>query len=181
MPNAVVERSVNGYPLLEDPLALLDCALAEEEVERAYPALWQYLQSDMGQRAKQSYLSRSRRPWYSQERRAPAPYVCTYMGRGKAGASPFRFYLNRSDAVATNVYLMLYPKRALAEMLRANPLFDVKLLQLLTEAAAAGFHEHGRVYGGGLHKLEPRELAALPADAILRAAGIEHCQQLLLV
>jgi adenine-specific DNA-methyltransferase len=177
----VIERGADGYPAIDEPLSLLDCNLPEEEVQRSFPELWAYLQSESGQWASASYLARGRRPWYSQERRGPALYVCTYMGRGRSGASPFRLFLNRSDAVATNVFLMLYPKPALAERLHSLPGLDFTVWELLTEAAASGFLEHGRVYGGGLHKLEPKELAALPAQAILQAANLNSIQQMLLL
>jgi hypothetical protein len=44
-------------------------------------------------------------------------------------------------------------------------------LGLLRDIRPARFIDEGRVYGGGLHKMEPGELAALPADAILEAIG----------
>jgi hypothetical protein len=53
---------------------------------------------------------------------------------------------------------MLYPKPALAKVLLDKPelLKDVWLaLELISDEALMG---EGRVYGGGLHKLEPREL-----------------------
>ena len=42
---------------------------------------------------------------------------CQDTGRGR----PFRFILNHSRATATNVYLMLYPKPALAKALLDPP------------------------------------------------------------
>ena len=42
----------------------------------------------------------------------PAPFVCTYMGRNRE--RPFRFIWNHSTATAANVYLLLYPREAVA-------------------------------------------------------------------
>jgi hypothetical protein len=91
------------------------------------------------------------------------------MGRAKADGSPFRFFLNRSRAVAANVYLMLYPRGPLKAALDRSPGLDEVVLSRLRSIAADHLIREGRVYGGGLHKLEPRELANLPADAM---AGI---------
>lgn len=89
------------------------------------------------------------------------------MGRMRENRRAFRFILNKSRAIAANVYLMLYPKALLARMLRESP----ELLQPVRAALGAIPSEVltgvGRVYGGSLHKLEPKELAAAPADTVL--------------
>jgi len=107
------------------------------------------------------YLASSRSPWYSQEIRDPPPLLCTYMGRHKSGQAPFRIIRNRSMAVATNVYLLLYPK---PWILRADDdgfLLD-RICEELRLLGPSAFTSEGRVYGGGLHKMEPKELARLP-------------------
>ena len=61
-------------------------------------------------------------PWYRQEDRPPAPLLCTYMGRaGANGRSPFRFVLNHSQAVAPNVYLVMYPRPLLSDAAARDP------------------------------------------------------------
>ena len=83
--------------------------------------------------------------------------------------SPFRFFWNRSRATAPNVFLLLYPRPALAALLEARPGLAAVLFERLGAIPADRLLGEGRVYGGGLHKIEPRELAALPAAEV--AAG----------
>jgi hypothetical protein len=77
-----------------------------------------------------------------------------------------RFIFNRSSAIAANTYLMLYPREALAAFIGDDPARARRVWQALksidTQALIAG----GRVYGGGMYKLEPRELMRIPAAAI---------------
>lgn len=95
-------------------------------------------------------------------------FLCTYMGRPtQKSDSPFRFVLNHSTAIAANVYLMLYPKPELAATLRGNPGLIEKIWQALSALTAATLVHEGRLYGGGLHKLEPKELANVPAETML--------------
>jgi len=89
------------------------------------------------------------------------------MGRQDTGKGrPFRFILNHSKATATNVYLMLYPKPALAKVLLDKPEWLKDVWQALDRISDEELMGKGRVYGGGLHKLEPRELGNALAERI---------------
>jgi predicted RNA methylase len=161
IPGNVVERDKDGYAKTEPQLALIDCRLPADEVKAKYPKFWAYLESGMWQGVNDTYLCKGRKPWYSQENRQASPLICTYMGRPKEGAAPFRFILNLSDATATNVYLLLYPKPDMVEVMK-----DAKkareIVAALNNVGEQAFFSEGRVYGGGLHKMEPKELMRLP-------------------
>jgi hypothetical protein len=88
------------------------------------------------------------------------------MGRtsGNGDSRPFRFILNRSRAIAANVYLMLYPKPWMKRELQENPEIAVKIWQILQSIPVESLMGEGRVYGGGLHKMEPKELLNAPAE-----------------
>jgi hypothetical protein len=90
------------------------------------------------------------------------------MGRGlEKRERPFRFILNNSNATALNVYLMLYPTPMLAHAMGKDKLLISKIWEVLKEVPAEVLLGEGRVYGGGLYKMEPRELANLPAEDIM--------------
>ena len=162
----IIEADAAGVPKIARQLFMLNCRLPESEVEARYPALAAYLKTGQDTVAE-TYLCSHRSPWYAQESRPAAPFVCTYMGRNLAKRDkPFRFILNQSRATAANVYLLLYPKPVLALALAADPTLGRKVWEFLNGIDAATLLGEGRVYGGGLYKLEPKELANVPADAI---------------
>jgi len=172
-----------GDPKIRKRLFLLVCDLPEKEVRDKHPALYRYIRHGIEAGVHERYLSRHRDPWYSQEKRPPAPFLCTYMGRAtKTSDVPFRFILNHSNATAANVYLMLYPSAPLTSILRDAPGVARAVWKVLSSLPAETLIGEGRVYGGGLHKLEPRELANVPADPVLRilhdAAGFTMDTQL---
>lgn len=166
--STVIERAEDGHPRLDRQLVVIDCELPEGELRARVPTLWAYLETGEERGVRGRHLVGKRSPWYRQEQRPPAPFLCTYMGRGLGEDRPFRFFLNRSDAVAPNVYLMLYPKGHLAELLLRRPNADTEILEALGEITASDLKGEGRVYGGGLHKIEPKELLRLPADGLVR-------------
>ncbi|MEW6312999.1 MAG: SAM-dependent DNA methyltransferase [Pseudomonadota bacterium] len=157
-----------GNPLIAEPLYLLDCRLPEEVVRTQYPKLWAYYEQGRVEMAER-YLCQKRSPWYAQENREASPFICTYMGRGKNGTGhPFRFILNHSSAIVANSYLALYPKPATQMLLRADPTLKRKLWEALNEIGKEAMLEEGRVYGGGLYKIEPKELAKVSALPLLK-------------
>ena len=168
LPDDEVKADEMGNPIFERRLFLLDPPWTEEEIRKYYPKLWAYLEEGRVQGIAESYLCRHRSPWYTQENRPPAPFVCTYFGRSdKRNGRPFRFILNNSQATAANVYLMLYPKSPIEHALQDSPELKRRVWAYLNEISAKAMLAEGRVYGGGLHKLEPRELGNVPARFML--------------
>jgi adenine-specific DNA-methyltransferase len=162
----VIEADDDGVPKIEHQRFMLDCRLSESEIKALHPALWEYLETGKP-RVAETYLCRHRKPWYAQETRPPAPFICTYMGRGLAKrAKPFRFFLNLSAATAANVYLLLYPKPLVARALTDNPELAWRVWKFLDSIPSESLLGEGRVYGGGLYKMEPKELGNVPADEI---------------
>ncbi|MGH7080530.1 MAG: hypothetical protein ACREFU_20825 [Acetobacteraceae bacterium] len=162
----VIEADPDGVPAIDRQQFILDCRLPEAEVMAKYPKLWAYLREGKPS-VSETYLCSRRSPWYAQESRPAAPFICTYMGRNLAKRDkPFRFILNRSQATAANVYLLLYPKPMLAQALDGNVKLARAVWEFLDSIPPATLLGEGRVYGGGLYKMEPKELANVPAEAI---------------
>ena len=141
--------------------------MPESDIKAKWPHFYEYLQKGREQNIHASYLTSRRVPWYSQEKRPPAPFLCTYMGRSGNDRGPFRFVWNRSQATAHNVYLLLYPKGPLRDALQQHPELEGDVFKALQAITPAEMVNGGRVYGGGLHKVEPRELAQIPACTLL--------------
>jgi adenine-specific DNA-methyltransferase len=92
---------------------------------------------------------RTRKPWYGVERVAPADFFATYMSRDRA-----RIVRNLVRARCMTSLLNVWAKPGVdPDMLRPS-LEDPTNAQLL--------REFGRTYGGGLGKIEPGDLVALP-------------------
>jgi len=167
VPDDVIAGDSDGNPVLERRLFLLDPRWPEDEIRERHPELWAYLEEGKAEGVADRYVCRQRRPWYAHERRPPTPFVCTYLGRGdNKDGRPFRFILNDSMATAANVYLMLYPKSRLDRALLDHPELKRQVWECLNRISPRDMLGEGRVYGGGLHKLEPKELGNVPANEL---------------
>lgn len=98
--------------------------------------------------ADRAYLARHRSPWFAVRLRPPAPILCTYMAR-----RPPCFVLNACGARHLNIAHGLYPRQ---------PMPADTLTRLVHHLNRIAEPSHGRLYGGGLLKFEPREVEALP-------------------
>ena len=163
-----VSAREDGSPDIPNRLYLVDSDLDERTIAETSAELAGYLQTGYKRGVPNGYLCDKRTPWYSQEQRPPAPFLSTYLGRIKRNETrPFRFIMNDSLAIAHNVYLMMYPIGALARSLEENPALKRPIWNALNQIDPRHMIEEGRVYGGGLRKLEPKELGRLPAQNIV--------------
>lgn len=163
----IIEADQQGNPLIDRRLFLLDPKLGEDEIANRYPPLAAYLSAGIAKGVRDRYLCRHRPVWYFQENRPPAPIVCTYLGRSDSfRGRPFRFILNLSQATVANVYLAMYPTPTLNHALKRDPALIRQVWQVLNEITPEQLLGEGRVYGGGLYKLEPKELGNVPVPAL---------------
>ena len=169
----VVAADRDGVPKLERPLFVFDCHLSLEVLERTEPETADYLK-------RASRRGWTRDTWHhggipgirSRVAIRPRSSVRTWAVFSD-GAPPFRVILNRSRAIATNVYLMLYPKKPLRQEMVGES-GECAVLASLNRIVEAEWETSRRVYGGGLYKVEPRELGSLSADALVHALpGLE--------
>lgn len=163
----IINAKEDGYPDVEPQLVLIDCDLDEVTIKMRYPDFYNYLQlakqkGDDGKAIIERTLVRGRKPWYKQERREPPMFLMTYMGRNKKDLPPLYFLLNKSNGIALNTYLLLYPKEWLKEKIQENSKMSEIVLDILNNSAEQIVSERTRIYSGGLKKIEPKELCNLP-------------------
>lgn len=167
LPDTIIGADQAGNPLLENQLFVLDCKLPPDEVKLFYPRLHAYLAEGIEKGVSERFLCKNRKIWYTQENRPESNFYCTYIGRqNKKDGKPFRFILNHSKAIVANSYLILYPRQDLASAMESKPGLKDRLFAALNQITGRAMLDEGRVYGGGLHKMEPKELANVPASAI---------------
>lgn len=74
-----------------------------------------------------------------------------------------------ADTHERPVSLLLYPKGVLQQRLAADPRLFARVFETLARITGEMFLSESRVHGGGLRKLEPKELARVFAELILAA------------
>ena len=99
-------------------------------------------------KAHRGYLATTRTPWYALERREHSPILFTYMNRDRA-----RFIRNEAGAVPLNTFLIVEPKAGVD----VDELWEV----LRSPHVGRQIKQARRNYGGGLWKIEPRELGQI--------------------
>lgn len=163
--NDVIATDAQGNADLQQKLYLFSCNWSKVALENKYPGVLRYIAIGEQNRVDQGYICSRRTPWYACEERKPAPIVVPYMGRSATAHRMFRFILNQSDALSTNVYLLLYPRQNYASCLR-DPNTMSEVWSALNHVSKDIIAANGREYGGGLHKIEPQELLNVPVPEV---------------
>jgi hypothetical protein len=74
--------------------------------------------------------------------------------------------MKNSKATVADVYLAMYPKPVLSQALSRDPELIRHMWKILNGITLDQLLGECRIYGGGLHKLEPKELANVPVPEI---------------
>ena len=109
--------------------------------------------------AHNGYIARHRKPWYAVDMRLPPAAFVSYMGR-----RPPVFSANPSRLSFVNIAHGLYPRQAMA---------PEALQRILDHLNRSTDIYGGRVYGGGLAKFEPSDVARLRVPgSVLECASL---------
>lgn len=127
------------------PRDLATLAPAERRAANQFIRLAQQAGADLG------YVARQRKPWHWLDLRAPPAALVSYMGR-----RPPVFRANPQAVSYLNIAHGLYPRQPLPAGL---------LPRLLAHLNQSVDINSGRVYGGGLVKFEPSDIARLRLPA----------------
>ncbi len=160
----IVEES-EGMPLIEKHEFLFTCNIDKETIRKYYPSLINFISYGESKGVHESYICSHRNPWYACERRRPSPIIVPYLNRANSSRGGVRFILNKSQALTTNVYLLMYPRKEYEAILKEKEVLQ-EVWRRLNDIPQEDLIRQGRVYGGGLGKLEPSELLNLPADTL---------------
>jgi hypothetical protein len=158
--NNIIKQDNNGIIGVKK-LYLLDVNCPENKVKELPASLVNYMRKVYDE-VQDNYTIKNRHPWYKQERRSRCPLLLTYMGRDVNKI--FRLFLNYTTAAVPNVYLMIYPKFDWERIETVHKDFILSLYNSLLNIKKDDFAACGRVYGGGLYKIEPKELMNIPVD-----------------
>ncbi|MCA9256691.1 MAG: N-6 DNA methylase, partial [Phycisphaerales bacterium] len=115
-----------------------------------------YLERGRAMKIHARYLPSHRPVWYRPEKRSPAPIWAPVFVRGR-----FRFVHNAAGALNLTAFHGVYPHGTSSAAIGA--LLDY----LWSDAAQRAIGAQSRLYAGGLRKLEPRDVLAIPVPMAL--------------
>ncbi|MFX0066288.1 MAG: class I SAM-dependent DNA methyltransferase [Candidatus Hermodarchaeota archaeon] len=109
--------------------------------------IMKYLIYGKEKKIDQRYLTRHRSRWFFIEKRTPAPVLCKVFNRGE-----IQFILNETNCLHLTSFHGIYPHYSDYRILKALILF------LSSEIGEKMVMQNLRIYGGGLKKMEPRDV-----------------------
>jgi adenine-specific DNA-methyltransferase len=108
-----------------------------------------YLFKGEQEQINKKFLTASRNPWYSLEKRSPAPIWVSVFNR-----NGLRFVRNEAGVSNLTTFHCIYPQTDMFSDVSVDLLFAY----LLTDTARQIFEDNSREYGNGLQKFEPNDL-----------------------
>lgn len=153
--------------MVSDGLYLITCHDSLDVIKEQYSGLYNYIERGLREGVQLRANCKNRTPWYSLEKREVPPILVSYMGRNNNGIGlPIRFILNHANVIATNSYLCLYLKDEYKHNIKDEMFRDI--WNVLSSIPNDVLIAHGRTYGGGLLKWEPKELESIPCPDLAK-------------
>lgn len=110
-------------------------------------ALSKYILKGEAEEINKRFLTASRNPWYSLEKRPPSPIWVSVFNR-----NGLRFIRNEANISNLTTFHCIYLN------MFSEPKVDLLFAYLLTDISKEIFNDNRREYGNGLHKFEPNDI-----------------------